>query len=105
MVVFELSTRCVHLVEITLPSPTGNCNYHTGPGGRDNIAEDTSFNIQPHFKVRLCQSATLPNAVVRLYAFVDELSWCHLVFEASREGAAEVQLWRLSHSSNGVWGD
>lgn len=26
-------------------------------------AEDTSFNMQPYFKVRRCQAATLPDAL------------------------------------------
>lgn len=95
--VFELLTGCIHLAEIPAPSWTGICNYRTGPGRRDNIAEDTYLNIQPCFKVRLCQSATLPIALAQLCTFVDVLSSCHLVSEASREGAAEVQLWRLIH--------
>lgn len=92
-----LSLEQAVFTEIPSPSPTGIFNYHPGPGRQDNIAEDTSFNIQPYFKVRRCQSATLPDALAQLCAFVDALSWCHLVSEASREGAAEVQLWRLIH--------
>lgn len=95
--VFELLTGCIHLAEIPAPSWTGICNYRTGPGRWDNIAEETYLNIQPCFKVRLCQSATLPIALAQLCTFVDILSSCHLVSEASREGAAEVQLWRLIH--------
>lgn len=95
--VFGLWTGRVHLAEIPSPSATGIFNYHAGPGRRENIAEDTSFNIQPYFKVRRCQSATPPDALAQLCAFVDALSWCHLVSEAPREGAAEVQLWRLIH--------
>lgn len=64
--VFELWTGRVLLAEIPSPSQTGICNYHTGPGRRDNIAEDTSFNIQPYFKVIRCQSAMLTDALAPL---------------------------------------